>query len=311
MSRINRGPLTMLAAAGSVAALIAAATVAATPSAAAATTGICTSARHPRIAGRISGGIAAVLRNRPGSLVGLAASDPALHLTCSLRPGRHFYSASVIKATILSALLLKKGGPGRLTSYERHEAYLMITVSDNNAATYLWNDVGFSHLQTFLHRAGMGQTVLDNAAWGLSLITPHDELLLLQLLSTPGTVLNNRSRNYVLSLMAQVVSSERWGVSAGAPTGVTVHIKNGWLPYPVWAANDWRINSIGVFTGTGILYQMVILTAPSSGDSQSESYGIRTVGNVAAVINRGIAGLPAPSTAIAPPSDSTLDAPGG
>jgi hypothetical protein len=90
-----------------------------------------------------------------------------------------------------------------------------------------------------------------------------------------------------------------------------VHIKNGWLPYPVWGANDWRINSLGVFTGTGILYQMVILTAPSSGDSQSESYGIQTVGNVAAVFNRGITGQPAPSPAIAPPSESTLDAPGG
>jgi beta-lactamase class A len=300
----------MLAAAGGVAALIAAATVPATASAAAATTGICTSARHPRIAGRISGGIAAALRNRPGSFVGLAASDPALHLTCSLRTGTHFYSASVIKVTILSALLLKKGGPGRLTSYERHEAYLMITASDNNAATYLWDDVGFSHMQTFLNRAGMGQTVLASA-WGLSLITPHDELLLLQLLSTPGTVLNNRARNYVLSLMAQVESGEAWGVSAGAAKGVTVHIKNGWLPFPVWAANDWRINSIGVFTGTGILYQMVILTAPSSRVSQSESYGIETVGNVAAVINRGIAGQPAPSPAIAPPSDSTLNAPGG
>jgi hypothetical protein len=157
----------------------------------------------------------------------------------------------------------------------------------------------------------MGQTALDDFAWGLSLITPHDELLLLQLLSTPGTVLNNRSRNYVLSLMAQVEPGEAWGVSAGAARGVTVHIKNGWLPFPVWAANDWRINSIGVFTGTGILYQMVILTAPSSRVSQSESYGIETVGNVAAVINRGIAGQPAPSQAIAPPSDSTLNAPGG
>jgi beta-lactamase class A len=310
MRRIHRGTVTMVAAGGCVAALVAAAAIPATASAATTTTSICTSARHPRIAGRISGGIAATLRNRPGSFVGLAASDPALHLTCSLRSGTHFYSASVIKVTILSALLLKKGGPGRLTSYERHEAYLMITASDNNAATYLWDDVGFSHLQTFLNRAGMGQTILDDAAWGLSLITPHDELLLLQLLSTPGTVLNNRSRNYVLSLMAQVVSYERWGVSAAAPANVTVHIKNGWLPYP--GSDDWRINSIGTFTGTNISYQIVILTAPPNAGGQGESYGIQTIELAATVINRNLAGKsPAGLAPLPPPGEDVLEAPGG
>jgi hypothetical protein len=258
----------------------------------------------------MSGGIAAALRNRPGSFVGLAASDPALHLTCSLRPGTHFYSASVIKVTILSALLLKKGGPGRLSQRERSQAYLMITQSSNSAATALWNDVGFSHLQTFLNRAGMGQTILDDAAWGLSLITPHDELLLLQLLSTPGTVLNNRSRNYVLSLMAQVVSDERWGVSAAAPANVTVHIKNGWLPYP--GSDDWRINSIGAFTGTNISYQIVILTAPPNAGGQPEAYGIQTIELAAAVINRNLAGkLPASLAPLPPPGDDVLQAPGG
>jgi hypothetical protein len=308
MSRMNRGPLAMLAAAACTAAVIAGAVVPGTANAAASAP-ICTSARHPRIAGRISRGIAAALAQRPSSFVGLAASDPALHLTCALRQNTHFYSASVIKATIISALLLKKGGPGRLTSYERSEARLMITLSDNNAATYLWNDVGFSHMQTFLNRAGMGETILSGA-WGLTRITPRDELRLMQLLSYPGAVLTNRSRNYVLSLMAQVVSYERWGVSEGAPSNVTVHIKNGWLPYP---GSGWNINSIGVFTGAGILYQLVILNAPAP--YQSEGYGIETVENAAAVFNRNVAAAPgAPTPAPTPSSaapDEVLNQPGG
>jgi hypothetical protein len=230
--------------------------------------------------------------------VGLAASDPALGLTCSFRPRAHFYSASVIKATILGALLLKRGGPGRMSQWERNEAFLMITQSDNNAATALWNDVGFNSMQTFLNRAGMRQTRLA-FAWGLTLITPHDELLLLQLLSVPGTVLNGRARNYELSLMAQVIPSQRWGVSAGAPSNVTVHIKNGWLPYP---GAGWNINSIGVFTGTGILYQLVILNAPVG--SSSEGYGIETIEEAAGIFNRNVARIPPPPTPSPTPSQT-------
>ena len=37
------------------------------------------------------------------------------------------------------------------------------------------------------------------------------------------------------------MAGQRWGVPAGAPGKVTVHVKNGWLPYPV----HWHINSIG------------------------------------------------------------------
>ncbi len=308
MSRMSRGPKTMLAAAGCVAVVAAGAAVPATASAAStAAASICTSARHPRIAGRISRGIAAAIASRPGSFVGLAAADPAEDLTCSYRESTHFYSASVIKATILSALLFKKGGPGHLTARERSQAYLMITQSSNSAATYLWDDVGISNIQRFLNHAGMGQTILNHEAWGLTLITAHDELRLLQLLTARSPVLSGPSRHYVLSLMAQVISAERWGVSAGAPSNVTVHIKNGWLPYP--GDDDWRINSIGAFTGKGITYQIAILTGPPDGDGQGESYGITTIQDAAAVINRNLAGTSA--STVAPPSDPSLDAPGG
>lgn len=280
--------VTVLTVAGCVAALAAGTAIPATASAAVATTNICTSAAHPRIAGRMSRGIAAVLANRRGSVVGLAASAPADGLTCAFHQWRYFYSASVVKVTILSSLLLKEGAPGHLTSKQRSLANQMITQSSNSAATALWDEVGMRSLQHFLDEAGMRNTILNGRAWGLTQITAHDELMLLNLLTTPGSVLNNRSRDYVLQLMSEVTPSERWGVSAGAPASVTVHIKNGWLPYP--GSDDWRINSIGAFTGTGITYQIVVLTGPPAGSGQSEGYGITTTENVAAVINRGLAG---------------------
>jgi hypothetical protein len=156
----------------------------------------------------------------------------------------------------------------------------------------------------------MGETILNNA-WGLTLITPHDELRLLQVL-TDSTVLSSASRAYVLKLMSEVISSERWGVSAGAPSDVTVHIKNGWLPYP--GAADWNINSIGAFTGKNT-YQMAILTAPPSGEGQAESYGIETIEAAATVFNRDLAEWSGPhlSHLAKPkaPSADELHAPGG
>ena len=41
--------------------------------------------------------------------------------------------------------------------------------------------------------------------------------------------------------MSQVIPAQRWGVPAGARPGVTVHVKNGWLPDP----RLWVVNSIG------------------------------------------------------------------
>lgn len=304
ISHVPTGALVSRAAlAGTVAAVAAAALVSATPVAAAAK-GICVSATHPRLAARITRGIKTALRGRD-SVVGIAAADPRYGLTCNFQATRHFDAASAIKATIISALLLKVGGPSHLTKDERRLAWLMITESDNAAAEALWEDVGISHVQIFLNRAGMRHTEL-NHAWGLTQLTAHDEMTLLRLLSNPGKVLRTPSRRYVLWLMANVVSYERWGVTAGAPADVTVHLKNGWLPYP--EPDEWHINSIGVFTGRDITYQIAVLTS----GNPSESYGIQTVQEVAFVINSQLAAeRGAHPSAPELPGKEALTAPGG
>jgi hypothetical protein len=81
--------------------------------------------------------------------------------------------------------------------------------------------------------------------------------------------------------MARVIPSERWGVPAGAPTRLTAHVKNGWLPL---APYGWRINSIGGFTGHGGGYSIVVLTQ----DNPSMAYGIATVEAVARTVNRDL-----------------------
>jgi len=275
-----------------------------------ASTSICTSATHPFIAAKISSGIRSALAARPGSFVGLAIDDPAHGLSCQLNNTSHFYAASVIKVTILSALLLKVGGPSHLTATQRNLAYQMITQSSNSAAQTLWEEVGISSMQNFLNKAGMTETQLNNA-WGLTRITAHDELRQLQVL-TDSTVINSASRGYVLTLMSEVIASERWGVSAGMASAEKLHIKNGWLPYP--GSNDWNVNSIGAFTGP-LNYEMAILTAPPSlSQGQAESYGINTIQAAASVFNKDLAlwaHVSATTTPLAPLNTTVLHAPGG
>jgi hypothetical protein len=257
-------------------------TLAAPPGArAAAGPAVCVSAAHPLLAARMSGDITRALRGRR-SAVGLAAADPGLGLSCRLDAGGHFVAASAIKVTILSALLLKTGGAGHLTAAQRSLARAMVTQSSNTAADRLWAEVGISGMQRFLNRAGMMQTRL-NDAWGLTELTAADEVTLLRLLTSPGPVLTPASRSYVLTLMAQVIASQRWGTPAGIGAGIAVHVKNGWLPYPT--GRDWRVNSLGTFAGPGTAYQMAVLTS----GNPSMAYGIDTIQGAARVINRDIA----------------------
>ena len=247
---------------------------------ASAASAICRSSSHPALAARISGDIQAARRGRVSS-VAVAVDAPAVGLTCSLNGSRHFDSASVVKVTILGALLRKALDQDRfLTGTETARLRAMITRSDNAAASALWAELGHGALQHFLGLAGMRHTVLGpGGVWGLTQITAPDEILLLRLLLKPNAVLSPNSRSYALRLMAQVIPSQRWGVPAGAPTSLTAHVKNGWLPR---ATHGWRIHSIGCFTGHGGGYSIVVLTQ----DNPSMPYGITTVQAIARVINR-------------------------
>jgi Beta-lactamase enzyme family len=243
--------------------------------------GICTSTRYPRLAAQISAGIKAALAGR-ASVVGIAVDDPALGLTCQLHPWWRDDAASVAKVMILGGLLHKLNSEGRQLSPEQAAlATQMITESDNTAATDLWGEAGPAAMQNFLNLAGMTHTTLGPGIyWGLTQIDAHDEMLLLRLLVTPNTVLDPAAQSYELGLMARVVPSQRWGVPAGAPAGVTVQVKNGWLPDP----ELWVINSLGDFTSHAGTTSIAILTE----ENPSMPYGIDTVQAAAEAINHGL-----------------------
>jgi beta-lactamase class A len=246
------------------------------------TEGICQApTAYKAVAARLSADILSALSDRSGRHA-VSVYDAVTQVSCQANGGLHFDSASIVKAIILATLLRKHQESGTpLSQWEQSEATLMITQSDNDAATALWDEVGLRWLRYFLKLANMTETNLgQDGYWGLTQVTAHDEMLLLQLLALPNSILSPASRSYELGLMAQVIPSQRWGTPAGAPSDVTVHVKNGWLP----DGTGWHINSLVVFTGKDKNYMMAVLTD----ENPSEQYGIDTVENVARVVHRDL-----------------------
>jgi len=243
---------------------------------------ICTSPDQPALAAALSRRIAKALSGTEAT-VALAVDDSDQDFRCRFHQWQEFHSASVIKVITLGALLYQlQEAHESLDSYQDALATAMITQSDNDAQDELWNDIGMPALQAFVNAARMDHTVLgQDDYWGLTEVNAHDELRLMQLLITHNPVLDTASRHYALRLMAEVISGQRWGVSAGAPPDTTVHIKDGWLPDP----DLWDINSIGDFTRQDRDYSIVILTS----NDPDMAYGVDTVEAIARLINKALA----------------------
>ncbi|MCX4974315.1 serine hydrolase [Streptomyces sp. NBC_00620] len=255
---------------------------AATPAAAATPQVSCTSAKAG-LATKLQRDITAALANRTGTIaVGLY--DRSTKTTCSLRSSTAYDSASVVKVTVLATLLWDAKKHNRyLTQREADLAKAMITKSDNASTSTLWRQLGLTKIKGFLTAAGMTQTKPGaDGYWGLTQITVRDEQKLLALTTAKNSVLSDNARAYILKLMGQVVSSQRWGTPAGAPAGVAVHVKNGWLSR---ATHGWRVHSVGTFKGGGHDYTITVLTHGNS----TMQYGINTIQAVAKVIHKDLA----------------------
>ncbi|MFJ6928931.1 serine hydrolase [Streptomyces nigra] len=267
-------------AAGLGAGLVIAPLAAAAPAAAATPAVSCTSAKAG-LADKLKRDITAALANRQGT-VAVGLYDRSTKTTCTLRASSAFDSASVVKVTVLATLLWDAKKHNRyLTDREASLSKAMITKSDNAATTTLWKQLGMTKIKGFLAAAGMTQTKPGaDGYWGLTQITVTDEQKLLKLVTAKNSVLSDNSRAYILKLMGQVVSSQRWGTPYGA-SGVSVAVKNGWLQR---ATHGWRVHSVGAFKGGGHDYMITVL---SHGNSTMD-YGITTIQAVAKVIHKDL-----------------------
>ncbi|MBG0855065.1 serine hydrolase [Streptomyces spinoverrucosus] len=282
-SRATSGRARALVAAGVGAGVLISGVAAASPAAAAPAPAVsCTSAKAG-LAAKLKTDITAALANRKGT-VAVGLYDRSTNTTCTLRASTAYDSASVVKVTVLAALLWDAKKQNRyLTSREATLAKAMITKSDNASTSTLWKQLGLTKIKGFLSAAGMTQTKPGaNGYWGLTQITVTDEQKLLKLITAKNAVLSDNSRAYILKLMGQVVSSQRWGTPYGVPSGVSVAVKNGWLQR---ATNGWRVHSVGAFKGRGHDYVITVLTHGNS----TMNYGIATIQGVAKVVHKDLA----------------------
>ncbi|MFE2986953.1 serine hydrolase [Streptomyces sp. NPDC059262] len=234
------------------------------------------------LAAKLQKDITAALASRKGT-VAVGLHDRTTNTTCSLRATSSYDSASVVKVTVLATLLWDAKKTNRyLTTREANLATAMITKSDNAATTSLWKQLGTTKVKGFLKAAGMTRTVPGSGGyWGLTQINVQDEQKLLSLVTAKNSVLSDNSRAYILKLMGKVVSSQRWGTPAGAPSSVAVHVKNGWLER---STHGWRVHSIGAFQGGGHDYTISVLTHGNS----TMSYGVDTIQAVARAIHKDL-----------------------
>ena len=196
--------------------------------------------------------------------------------------------ASVVKLDILETLLSGSDGTG-LSSDDQGLAEQMIVDSDNDAATSLWYAAGgTAGVASYDDKVGLTRTTPSDCVvcadfpwpgWGLTTTVPYDQITLLKQLIRPGPTLTSGERQYALSLLENVTPGQAWGVSGGVPGGVTVALKNGWLPLND-DNTDWQVNSEGWVSGDGRDYLISVLTT----GNPTEQYGIDTIGELSTMI---------------------------
>jgi hypothetical protein len=215
--------------------------------------------------------------------VAVAVLDLVTGKTMTIHPSLRVDTASIIKATIMATLLWDhQRAATPISTLDKTELAPMIEESNNNDATQLWNALGGPPgVSPFLAAAHMEATT-PNWAWGLTTTTAPDQIALLKELVLPGGLLHAAAQAYALSLMEHVVGWEAFGVTAGVPAGVTVALKNGWLP----VSSGWVVNSIGYVNGDGESYLLAVLTD----GNPTMTYGVDTIGHVSGLVWRALSG---------------------
>ena len=111
--------------------------------------------------------------------------------------------------------------PAAKFDHLRSDLKLMITVSDNSAATGLFYFGGGCGALTQFNRliptrdTTVGCETPTYYGWGNTTTSAADQAAIVGTLAYPGPVLQTQDRRYGLSLMESVTPAQRWGVSCG------------------------------------------------------------------------------------------------
>src|SRR2546426_1509195 len=185
---------------------------------------------------------------------------------------RTYVSASVVKAMLLVAYLRK-------LDYEDHRGfccddqsvlYPMIHVSDNNAATTIWQRVGDGRLYDLAHLAGMRDFSISGI-WANAHFSASDQARFMFKLDQ---LLPDEFRGYARWLLANIDPSQSWGIPHVARPYWYVMFKGGWRSTGIGQL----VHQIARLERAKRTWTMAVLT---DGDP-SMGYGIGTIEGVTA-----------------------------
>ena len=94
----------------------------------------------------------------------------------------------------------------------------------------------------------------------------------------PTAGLDPEERQRFLNLLAEIVSSQRWGIPPETPGGWKLHFKGGWSGRP-----NWRVNQVMLLRRPPRRLSVAILTR----DQPSKNYGEQSIRGVAKRLLRG------------------------
>jgi hypothetical protein len=189
----------------------------------------------------------------------------------------HAWSTS--KVPVLTTLLLgNEHGGQMLTSEERTDAALALEQSDNAAIEALFADLQRIHgglvpasaaVQEVLRNAGDDTTTINTApndqgftTYGQTEWSLTGEVQFYRALAD-GCLLDSQDTAYVLSLMRNVIDSQRWGAgAAGYPSSVPLAFKGGWGP---GSGGGYQVRQTAVVGSGDRGYVISMLAVPAGG----------------------------------------------
>jgi beta-lactamase class A len=192
------------------------------------------------------------------------------------RRGVQYSSASLVKAMLLVAYLRRKEVRRHaLHPPERRLLGPMIRVSDNDAASAIYERVGVEGLTRLAHRAGM-RGFAANPVWGGCQVTARDQAHFFLRLRR---LLPDRHRTYALGLLRGIDPSQRWGIPPAVPGGWGIYFKGGWFPDD----DGWRVHQAALLRKGNRRLAIAVLTR----GSPSLEYGAATITGVTSRLLRG------------------------
>lgn len=277
-----------------VAILLASVAAASAPSSARAAT--CTSVTDPEYADLLERVIDFATSRQPSVSVGFY--DEITRTECYWGETKQYYTASMIKATVLAALLHWRNG--QLSEWERERAERMIVnpgsgdaanIAGNAAQGDLIDHMTRDRIVAFVELVGMSDTVLgaDRQSFGTSLSTARDQIKLLRAITGKGSnVLSPPSRAIALELLGRTGEyGHDWGVSNGKPRGTTSHVKIGYFQFSFFNV---RTHSVGAIRGVGTNGRAYDHVMALLSDQNPPGLGVSLLNSIAAQIHRFVRG---------------------